>query len=71
VSIKQEISKKTFYREVTAPTMLEALKHTDDFHRGFYDMLVIAAYPAEHPEGFMTVMVFGWENKETRENLSV
>jgi hypothetical protein len=69
--MSEQKTRRTFYREVTAPTMLEALKHTDDFNKSFFDMLVVAVYPAEHPQGFMTIQVFGWENRETRETYSV
>jgi hypothetical protein len=63
--------RKTFVREVAAPTLLEAYTKLDEMNRSFYDMYPIHIAELEEPEGYIRVTIFGWENDTSRDYLCV
>lgn len=69
----EEIKKKksTFRKEIAAISIIEAMTHLDEWAHSCYDMYLISMEPYEEREGYLAMVVFGWENDETRETFSV
>lgn len=60
-------ARKVLIREVSAPSLVEALQHVDELNRSWYDMYVLEVYPSPSRDGYIQVKLCSWENNETRE----
>lgn len=58
--------RKTFIKEVAAPSLHEAYTKLDEMHKSFYDMYPITIELLDEPEGYIRVTIFGFENDESR-----
>lgn len=65
--MKEKKARKGMKREVAAPSVREALQHLDDMQKSIYDMYVVQVNTTEERDGYVTILVYSWENEETRE----
>lgn len=54
-------------REVSAPSLVDALQHLDNLQKSFCDMYIINVEASDERDGYIHVTLYSWENQETRE----
>jgi hypothetical protein len=63
--------RRTFLRRVAAISLIEAYARMDEMGQSTYDMMQIYFGPCEDREGYIEVLIWGWENDSSREHLDV
>lgn len=67
----EQRKKRTFVRSVAGASLLDCYAKMDEMNKQFYDMFPITIETLEEPEGYVQVLLYGFENDITREQLSV
>ena len=61
--------KKTFMRRVAGPSIIEIYQKMDDMGNSYYDMYQVSITYLDEPEGYIEILIWGWENDDSRDYL--